>query len=140
MPYLLVLILLAILGGPWLVAAALALTGIWFAFVWTLAAILFAGLIVVAAFFVLAMLGTSFPWGRKKPKLSFGAGLDPRFKAEHECESGIYEEDGIYIVEINGKPNYFLDLDEARKTRDTGIRSTAEFSVVPKDHPSRRPV
>ncbi len=137
MPYLLVLILLTIIGGPWLVGAALALTGIWFSFVWIITGICLAALLILALVFALASLGTI--WGSKKPKRAFGAGLDPQFKDEHEFEPGIYEEDKLYIVEINGRPNYFWNLDEARYARDNRIGSAVEVSAVPEDHPSRRP-
>ncbi|MGP8267305.1 MAG: hypothetical protein ACLQOQ_15205 [Beijerinckiaceae bacterium] len=137
MPYLLLLILLAILGGPWLVAAALALTGIWFVIVWTVAGITFAALLIGVAFFVLVSFGVN--WFREKPKRGFTAALDQKFKNENECERGIYKEDCFYIVELNGQPMYFRKLNEARNARDIGIGDEVKFSIVPKDHPSRRP-
>ena len=137
MPYLLLLILLAILGGPWLVAAALALTGIWFVAVWTVAGILFAALLVGVALFVLVSFGVNR--FKEKPKRGFTAALDQKFKNEHECERGIYKEDCFYIVELNGQPSYFRKLNDARNARDYGAGYIVESSAVPKDHPSRRP-
>ncbi len=138
MPYLLLLILLAIVGGPWLVAAALALTGIWFAIVWTVAGFLGIALLGGVLIFVLAKFGID--WLGEKPKRGFNAALDQKFKDEHECEHGIYKEDGFYIVELDGQPMYFKKLNEARDARDNGGSYVVEFSAVPKDHPSRSPI
>lgn len=132
----LILILLAILGGPWLVAVALALTGIWFVIVWTVAGILLVTLLGGMLIFVLASFGIN--WLGEKRKRGFTAALNQNFKDEHECERGIYKEDGFYIVELNGQPSYFRELNEARNVRDSGASYVVDVSTVPKDHPSRR--
>lgn len=134
--FLLILILVAILGGPWLVAAALALTGIWFVIVWTVAGFMGIALLGGVLIFVLASFGIN--WLGEKPKRGFTAALNQKFKDEHECERGIYKEDSFYIVELDGQPSYFRELSEARNARDNGARYVVDVSAVPKDHVSRR--
>jgi len=104
--------------------------------VWTVAGFLGIALLGGALIFVLASFGIN--WLGEKPKRGFTAALNQNFKNEHECERGIYKEDGFYIVELSGRPSYFRELHEARDARDSGASYVADVSAVPKDHASRR--
>ena len=118
MPLIIALLLLLIVGGPWLVGVVLALTGVWFVFVLTLAAVL--GVCIVVAVVLIVTGGMVF--SRKGPqKSAFGMPLDEKFKMSNGVEPGIWKDDMHYLVELNGRTNYFRTLAEARAARDTGV-------------------
>lgn len=120
MPYILLLILIAILGGPWFVAIALALTGVWFLIAWAIIGM--AGLAILVGIFLLGSWCLAY-YGlfAGKPKPAFGALLKSQFKAQNQVEDRIWKDDMHYMVEIEGRTNYFRTLKEARLARDSGI-------------------
>lgn len=128
MPYLVILLLLALIGGPWLVAFALALTGVWFAIVWIITGIL---ALICVGIVIFALLGFSFANRLQKNQISaFGAPLSKEFKERHAIEKGIWRDETHYMVELSGRTFYFLTLDEARAARDHGIQGYAPAVIV----------
>jgi hypothetical protein len=133
MPYLLLLILLAIIGGPWLVAFALTLTGVWFAMVWTIMGLSLIAALIGAGFAAVFLFAWFIGnWGQKKATTAFGAPLSEAFKKTHGVETGVWKDGTTYMVETNRQTFYFSNLEEARAARDHGIEGYAPAVPVPR--------
>lgn len=119
----LILILLAILGGVPLVLGGIAAFA-----AWTIAKVTIAGLLVlvIAATLVVVAVGwliLGWLWPRKPAQTVFlMPALTEQFKRDNlQVETGIWKHDNHFIVEIGGRPKYYRFLRKARLTRDTGI-------------------